>query len=136
MSKMKGGCLCGSVHYTSDAEPLMTVICHCKNCQRQTGSSFSTNIAIPRGALNIEGELAVYADTGDTGNAVIRYFCQKCGSHIFNNSETLDTLTILKAGSLDDTSWVRPTMEVYCDSAQEWTKTNEQLESHPKMLPT
>ncbi len=135
MAKIEGGCLCGNIRYTSDAEPLMTVLCHCKNCQKQSGSSYSTNIAIPKDALTIEGELTLYADTGDTGNPVNRYFSQNCGSHIFNDSVALDTLTIVKAGTLDDTAWVKPTMEVYCDSAQEWTKAKLQLESHPRMLP-
>ena len=135
MAKIEGGCLCGDIRYTSDAEPLMTVLCHCKNCQRQTSSSYSTNIAIPRDMLKVEGEPALFTDTGDTGNPVNRYFCQNCGSHIFNNSVALDTLTIVKAGTLDDTSWVKPTMEVYCDSAQEWTRAKLKLESHPGMLP-
>ena len=68
MTKIEGGCLCGHIRYTSDVEPLMTVICHCKNCQKQSGSSYSTNIAIPKDALTIEGELTLYVDTGDTGN--------------------------------------------------------------------
>ncbi len=136
MSKIEGGCLCGHIRYTSDVEPLMAVICHCKNCQKQSGSSYSTNIAIPKDALTIEGELTLYADTGDTGNAVNRYFCRNCGSPITSEADVLDTLTILKAGTLDDTSWVTPTMEIYCDSAQEWTKVKAQLESHPKMMPS
>ncbi len=136
MTKIEGGCLCGHIRYTSDVEPLMTVICHCKNCQKQSGSSYSTNIAIPKDALTIEGELTLYVDTGDTGNAVNRYFCRNCGSPIISEADVLDTLTILKAGTLDDSSWVMPTMEIYCDSAQEWTKVKAQLESHPKMMPS
>ncbi len=34
MSKIRGGCLCGAVRYSTDAEPLLTAVCHCKNCQR------------------------------------------------------------------------------------------------------
>jgi hypothetical protein len=136
MAKMEGGCLCGQIRYKSDVEPLMVALCHCKNCQRQSGSAYSTNIIIPKGEFTIEGELTLYVDTGDSGHAVHRYFCQNCGSAIVSESDVLDTVSILKVGTLDDTSWVTPTMEIYCDSAQEWTKIKTQLESHPKMLPS
>ena len=135
MAKIEGGCLCGHIRYTSDVEPLMTVVCHCKNCQKQSGTAYSTNIMMPKGAIDIEGELAQYTDTGDTGNHVYRFFCPNCGSHIVNEADVLDNVSVLKAGSLDDTSWVRPTMQIYCDSAQEWTKLKVQLESHPNMMP-
>lgn len=41
MSKIEGGCLCGAVRYTCAAEPVMTAICQCTHCQRQSGSAFS-----------------------------------------------------------------------------------------------
>jgi hypothetical protein len=135
MAKIEGACLCGQVRYSSETEPLMTVLCHCKNCQRHSGTAFSTNIAIPRGSLNVDGRLSFYTDTGDTGNIVNRFFCPNCGSAIYSESEVLDTLTILKAGTLDDTLWVLPTMEVYCDSAQQWTRLKTEMEAHAKMLP-
>ena len=40
--KKTGGCLCGQVRYETKAEPMMTGVCHCKNCQKQAGSAFST----------------------------------------------------------------------------------------------
>jgi hypothetical protein len=39
MQKIQGRCLCGAVRYRSDAAPLLTAICNCKNCQRQTGTA-------------------------------------------------------------------------------------------------
>ena len=136
MAKIEGGCLCGQIRYRSDVEPLMVAICHCKNCQRQSGASYSVSFIVPKGAINIDGELTLYADTGDSGNTVNRYFCQKCGSPIFSESDALGAVTVMKVGSLDDTSWVMPTMEIYCDSAQKWTTVESQLESHPKMMPS
>tara|TARA_R110000782_G_scaffold268685_1_gene365452 strand:- start:1563 stop:1994 length:432 start_codon:yes stop_codon:yes gene_type:complete len=135
MAKIEGGCLCGQVRYTCSEEPLLTVLCHCKNCQRQSGAAYSTNIAIPKGTVKVKGELTLYADTGDSGQFVNRYFCQECGSPIMSEPEGMDTLSILKVGSLDDTSWVLPTMEIYCDSKQEWTRLQAELMSYSKMMP-
>jgi hypothetical protein len=134
MKKIKGGCLCDQIRYESDAEPLLTVLCHCINCQKNSGTAYSTNVAIPKGEITLQGEPSIYVDSSDTGNRVSRFFCPNCGSALLSKSDGLD-LTILKAGTLDDTSWLTPTMEIYCDSAQEWTKRNGELESHAKMLP-
>ena len=136
MAKIEGGCLCGQIRYRSDAEPLLTVICHCKNCQRQSGASYSTNLAMPRGSLSFEGEMTIYADKGDSGKYVNRFFCQACGSPIMSEPETIESLSIVKVGTLDDTSWVEPSMEIYCDSAQEWTRAGLSLQSYPKMMPS
>ena len=47
MSKIAGGCLCGSVRYTSEAEPALVAVCHCATCQKYTGSAFSLNVGVP-----------------------------------------------------------------------------------------
>jgi hypothetical protein len=44
--KRSGGCLCGTVRYTLDCEPVMLALCHCTHCQKQSGSAFSANIAV------------------------------------------------------------------------------------------
>ena len=84
MSKVVGSCLCGAVRYESEAEPLMTAICHCDNCQRQSGSAFSIIVGVPAGSLRFEGEerLATYEDRGTSGKAVYRRFCKSCGSPV------------------------------------------------------
>ena len=57
MSDMTGGCLCGQVRYTLSGEPIFSGLCHCRNCQRYTGSAFETTIAFPSSSVSIEGEL-------------------------------------------------------------------------------
>jgi hypothetical protein len=123
MLKIQGGCLCGAIRYRSDAEPLMTAVCNCKNCQRQSGSALSVIVALPRGALIMEGaEPASYRDTGASGLAIIRRFCANCGSPILSEPERTPTRDWLKAGTLDDTSWLEPTANFWCDSEQPWLR--------------
>lgn len=136
MAKIEGGCLCGQVRYKSEADTLLTVICHCKNCQKNSGTAYSTNIALPRGSIAFEGDMSVYADQGDSGQRVNRYFCPNCGSNIMTEPDAIDTLSIIKVGTLDDTSWVTPSMEIFCDSAQGWTRVDMEIQSHPKMMPS
>ena len=53
MNPIVGGCLCGAVRYTSKSPPLMTAICSCKHCQRQSGTAFSVLVAVTNGRLDL-----------------------------------------------------------------------------------
>lgn len=121
MSRIAGGCLCGAVKYTCAAEPVMVALCQCTHCQRQSGSAFSVNVGIPKGSLQVTaGKTAVFQDTGSSGQPVYRHFCGACGSPIFSDVVSTPQLDWLKAGTLDDTSWVKPVASVWCESAQPW----------------
>lgn len=119
MSRIRGGCLCGAVRYLSKSEPVMTALCHCTHCQRQSGGAFSVNVAVAKGSLEFQGsEPATYEDRGESGGKVLRRFCGKCGSSLLSEVDATPTLDWLKAGTLDDTSWVQPQASIWCDSAQ------------------
>jgi hypothetical protein len=60
-------------------DPALAGICHCRNCQRYTGSSFEAVMAFPPDAVNVQGEVKTYQDTGDSGQPVYRRFCPNCG---------------------------------------------------------
>lgn len=135
MEKMNGGCLCGAIRYESNIEPMATVVCHCKNCQKHSGGAYSLNMILPKEALNISGDLAYFDDSGDSGNTVRRKFCAQCGSPIVSEPAAMDAVTVLKVGTLDNPDWVKPGVEIYCDSALDWAKFGGELESHPKMMP-
>ena len=120
MTDREGGCLCGAVRYVLKAEPLMTAVCHCTHCQRQSGGVFSTNLAIPDAAYVQTGETKVFTEGGDSGKAVWRHFCGNCGSPILSKVEAMPGLSLVKAGTLDDMSGLTPGIEVYTDHAAEW----------------
>jgi hypothetical protein len=120
MANVTGGCLCGRVRYTLTGDPAFSGLCHCRNCQRYTGSSFEAVVAYPASAVSVEGELKTYQDTGDSGKAVFRRFCPSCGSGVLAEAEALPGVVIMLAGTLDDLSTYQPGMEIYCKSAQPW----------------
>ena len=120
MTDREGGCLCGAVRYVLNADPLMTAVCHCTHCQRQSGGVFSTNLAIPDAAYVQTGETKVFTDKGDSGKAVWRHFCGNCGSPILSKVEVMPGLSLVKAGTLDDMSGLTPGIEVYTDHAADW----------------
>jgi len=133
MPQMTGGCSCGQIRYSANAEPMFTGVCHCTNCQKQSGTAFNVVVAIPAAALTIQGLPKTYAAKGDSGNENTRKFCPNCGSTILSEPALMPGAAILRAGTLDDTSWLKPTMEIYCDSKQSWVELGGGLQSFPKM---
>jgi len=127
--QITGHCLCGQVTYTAEAEPLMHGVCHCSDCQHQTGSAFSVFVAIPREALTVEGKtLGSFTTQGEEhGTANERMFCSACGSPIASFVEVVPDLAFVKVGTLDDASWVKPTIEIWGRSAQPWSPDFEDI---------
>ena len=72
MPQMSGGCLCGQVRYSANAGPMFAGVCHCKDCQKESGTAFNIVVAIPQSALSIEGGPKTYTQKGDSGQDVVR----------------------------------------------------------------
>ncbi len=122
-----GQCLCGAVRYEFSAKPVMTAICHCKNCQRQAGSVLSVIVGLPNDAITIKGETTTYEDVGESGQIVLRKFCPKCGSPLFSDAKSAPDLLFIKAGTLDDTSWLEPQIQFWAKSKQDWYDLGEAI---------
>ena len=138
--RLSGGCLCGAVRYDCDGEPMMTALCHCDDCQRSTGSTFSILVAVNREELQLEGDtLATLITIGDeAGERRERKFCSACGSPIVSIIAEAPEIAFIKAGTLDDRSWLEPEMEVWSDSAQPWLANQDAAERgcFPRGIPT
>ena len=133
-AKFTGGCLCGTVRYECSAEPIAMGNCHCRDCQRATGSAYAAGLLVPQSAVKITGDVKYYEVTGDSGTVVGRGFCSKCGSRLFSKPPNPEFMGIM-AGSLDDPSYFQPTVDMYTDSAQPWDYMNPGLPKYAKMPP-
>ncbi len=133
MGDISGGCLCGAVRYSTAAEPAMIAVCHCTDCQKQSGSAFSVNVVVPNDQITMDGETLTRFDvTGASGQTVSRYFCNRCGSPLTTVPEAFGGLAVIKAGTLDDSSWVKPGIQIWCDSAQDWGLLADDLQKAPQ----
>ena len=134
MTNLSGSCLCGSVKYTSTAAANITAVCHCKNCQKQTGTAFSIIVGVPVESLSFEGEdnVGEYLDQGISGGAVRRRFCRNCGSPLLSLVESVPGIGFIKAGTLEDRSWLAPTMHIWCETAQPWVEMAEGMAQIPR----
>jgi len=120
--KFSGHCLCGGIRYEANTEIKSTSVCHCTDCQRQTGTASSLVIEVDENALNLEGDsLKTFITVGsDHGTNTHRSFCGNCGSPIVSRIDAFPGTVFVKAGTLDDTSWLNPTEELWCRSQQVW----------------
>ena len=94
-------------------------------------------VAVPKDSLTIAGQtLKTFDDVGESGLPVLRRFCGKCGSPIVSHVEAMPDLAFIKAGTLANTSWLNPTMEVWCETAQPWIDidgTRQHAERNPPL---
>lgn len=129
--------MCGSVKVTLSADPFAVAMCHCKDCQKQTGTSFSLVAIVPVAGVEVTGELARFDTRGDSGHAVERSFCPKCGSPIRTDSDGTRQrgITIIKAGILDDVQSLIPSLQVYCESEHPWLRDTNAFARFPRMPP-
>ncbi|MEZ7911577.1 MAG: GFA family protein [Propionivibrio sp.] len=117
---IRGACLCGAVRYECTAEPMFAVNCHCRDCQRASGSAYLPVLMVPAAALKVVGEVCEYAKQGDRGFVARRSFCPVCGSQLFACSDGMPDWVGLRAGTLDDPSRYRPQADIYTRSAHAW----------------
>lgn len=117
-----GSCLCGEVCVTLTSEPLMVAACHCTHCQKTAGSAFSTVLLMPVAAASVQGRLIGYDDRGDSGMAVRRSFCGRCGSPIETASQATQAqqVRIIKSGLFAGLREFVPTVELFCASRCSW----------------
>ncbi len=132
-----GQCVCGGFRYRFDRDQVISAHhCHCKDCQRMTGCGKATIVLVPTAAVAVEGELKTYTVTGTDGAHVTRGFCPECGAGVMSYVEEMPELRFIKAGGLDDSSWVEIASSYWRCSAQRWSPLDESIpafEQNPTM---
>ncbi|HEY6992281.1 MAG TPA: GFA family protein [Xanthobacteraceae bacterium] len=118
---LTGGCQCGRVRYEIRAKPLSVYACHCTECQRQSGSAFALSLPVPRDAVAVvSGTPATWRRVLEGGRVIACFFCADCGTRLFHNPERNPQASIVKPGTLDDTTWLAPVGHIWTRSAQPW----------------
>ncbi len=119
---LSGGCQCGAVRYRITGWPLTLYCCHCSECQRQASSAFGMSMRVARQNVEIDWQaMARRVREAGQRNEVHGHFCPDCGVRILHDRPGSATVTI-KAGTLDDTSWLNPVAHIWTASAQPWVQ--------------
>jgi len=120
MPQSTGGCLCGAVRFTATADPLMTFVCHCRDCQKFTGSAFGALVVFPKESVTVTGPMKTFSSPGGSGKPILRHFCPECGSSIAEEAAGAPGRIVLNIGTFDEPKSVAPARETFCDDALPW----------------
>jgi hypothetical protein len=128
---LTGGCQCGKLRYETTEAPRATYACHCVDCQRMTSSAFSMAIIVREAAFRLAaGEPRPLQRRADSGRTTTRWVCPDCGSWIAGTPRPGTGSRTVRAGTLDDTSWLVPTAHFWTRSKQPWIILPEGSRSH------
>jgi hypothetical protein len=109
--------------YRINTFPLLLYACHCTNCQRQSGSAFAMNMPVRAEAFRIlQGEPKAWCRLSPLGVETVSWFCADCGGRIHGSRAIRPASITVRAGGLDDTSWLIPAFHMFVRSAQPWIK--------------
>lgn len=118
----EGGCDCGAIRYRMATRPLIVHCCHCRWCQRETGSAFAVNAAIEAERVTLLADAPIIVDTpsasGD-GQKIAR--CPQCHVAVWSHYSGLgDILTYVRVGTLDRPDYLPPDIHIFTASKQPW----------------
>jgi hypothetical protein len=127
-----GACLCGEIGYALHEDPVTFYVCHCTDCQRQTGSSFALSMIVRSEGLElVRGTPQQYSVELPDGRVKQAHFCAHCSTRLWGPS-SIAGLTVLEPGSLDDTSWLHPIGHIWTRSAQPWISIPKDSLDYPE----
>jgi hypothetical protein len=129
MSIFTGSCLCGSVNYKSNSDPLVIQNCHCDQCRKATGSVYLTNLFIKEENFEITGEVNNYTHLSDAGNNMTKYFCPNCGSQVFGKNSGRPGIITIRAGTVNEKDIIKPIRNLFLKSKVPSTPINSNLEA-------
>ena len=123
----EGGCACGAVRYRLTSAPLFTHCCHCRDCQRQTGSAFVLNLLIEADRVELLAGSPRPVEVAREGRPPQRISrCPDCGVAVFSEYDR-PQVRFVRAGTIDDPSQVAPDVHIYTRSKVGWLTLPESV---------
>jgi len=119
MSGHSARCACGALSIVADHEPLKISVCHCKACQRRTGSAFGVAVFFDRTRTTPDGASQSFVRLGDSGEALEFHFCLSCGSTVYWYPAFRPGLVAVAIGCMEDDGLL-PAQEVYTEHRRPW----------------
>ena len=124
----RASCSCGRLTVAIDGEPVRISMCHCRDCQRRTGSVYGVQARFHRSDATIDGPSTAWTRTADSGNRIVQHFCPTCGTTVFYLPEQEPGLIAVAVGAFADASFPAPRFSVYEARKHPWVVVPEELE--------
>jgi hypothetical protein len=119
--ELEGGCACGAVRYRLASKPMFVHCCHCRDCQRQTGSAFVINALIETDRVEIlSGETEAVPVPTDSGRPHVIHRCPTCETAVWSHYGHVQPLSFVRVGALDEPAALPPDIHIYTRSKLPW----------------
>ncbi len=107
MSAREGGCLCSGIRYAAKSQPMRLTLCHCRFCQRATGSAYLVEPIFAKAEFAVtSGRPKIYRHRSQgSGKMVDVHFCDNCGTKLFLTFERFPDVVGVYGGTFDDPNW-------------------------------
>lgn len=117
-----GGCTCRFVRYRMTTKPLFVHCCHCRWCQRETGTSFALNAMIEADRVQLlQGEVEVVDTPSASGRGQKIARCRRCRIAVWSNyAGAGDAVRFVRVGTLDEPDRLPPDIHIFTASKQPW----------------
>ncbi len=128
MADLAGGCSCGAVRYRLLSSPMFVNCCHCKDCQRQTGSAFVINAIIETARIEkLSGEPVPVRVPADSGRPHDIYRCPKCQIALWSDYGGRPAIRFVRVGTLDEPSCLAPNAHIFTRSKLPWVELSKDI---------
>jgi len=118
---MDGGCECGRVRYSLNGDSIFINCCHCRQCQKLSGSAFAMNAMVERDRVEIVAG-AEATEPARGGGAR----CAECGTILWGTHRMFgDTILFLRVGTLDEGERLTPDAHFFVRSKHPWVRVPE-----------
>ncbi|BAU46795.1 aldehyde-activating protein [Sulfurifustis variabilis] len=117
-----GGCTCRFVRYRMTRRPLFVHCCHCRWCQRETGSAFVLNALVEADCVQVlSGEVEVIDTPSYSGKGQKISRCPRCRIAVWSNyAGAAEAIRFVRVGTLDKPDRFPPDIHIYTSSKQPW----------------
>jgi hypothetical protein len=118
----EGGCTCRQVRYRLTSKPMFVHCCHCRWCQRETGTAFALNAMIEADRVEtLAGEVEVVNTPSNSGKGQKISRCPRCRIAVWSNySGAGDAVRFVRVGTLDEPDHLPPDVHIFTMSKQPW----------------
>jgi hypothetical protein len=128
---LQGGCLCGGIRFRVTGKLGPAGYCHCKQCQRASGSAFAANAAVRTAYFEIAAGADLVTEY-ESSPGKFRAFCRRCGSPVYSRREAEPEIRRVRLGTLDSDPERRPMAHVWVSSKAPWHSICDTLPQFPK----
>jgi len=130
---MKAQCQCGALTAEIEDGALpVTILCHCVDCQRRTGTPFGTMAYFPIERVKIAGKVKEYSRPADSGSTFTTGFCPTCGSSLYALTARLPAIVGIAVGAIGNGVLPPPAVSVYEQSLTDWIRVPQGTHRHPR----